>query len=64
MYAAGYAGDFSTALKLFRNSKKDDVTHIEFGNMVLLAILLFHLFTGGSRIRCGRESGRRGGCRG
>jgi len=46
MYAAGYMGDFSTVLKLSRNSKKDNVTYIEFGNIVLLIILLFHLFVG------------------
>jgi hypothetical protein len=46
IYAAGYTGDFSTALKLFRNSKKDDVTYIEFGNIVLPTILLLYLFTG------------------
>ena len=45
MYAARYAGDFSTALKLSKNSKKDNITYIEFNNMVLLAILLLYLFT-------------------
>ena len=46
MYVAGYAGDFSTTLKLSRNSRKDDVTYIEFSNVVLLTILLLHSFVG------------------
>jgi len=50
MYTARYAGDFSTALKLSRNSKKDDVTYIKFGNMVLLTILLLYLFAGVSSL--------------
>jgi presenilin-like A22 family membrane protease len=40
IYAAGYIGDFSTILKLFRNSKKDDVTYIKFGNIVIPTILV------------------------
>ena len=43
-------GDFSTVLKLSRNSKKDNVTYIEFGNVVLLAILLLYLFIGVSSL--------------
>jgi hypothetical protein len=50
MYTARYIGDFSTALKLFRNSKKDNITYIEFGNVVLLAILFLYLFTGVSSL--------------
>jgi hypothetical protein len=50
MYTARYAGDFSTVLKLFRNSKKDDVTYIKFGNIVLPIILLLYLFTGVSSL--------------
>jgi len=50
MYAAGYTGDFGTALKLFRNSKKDDVTYIKFGNVVLPTILLLYSLTGVSSL--------------
>ena len=46
IYTARYIGDFSTALKLLRNSKKDNVTYIKFGNIVLPTILLLYLFTG------------------
>ena len=46
IYTARYAGDFSTILKLSRNSKKDDVTYIKFGNVVLLTILLLYSFAG------------------
>ena len=50
IYAARYIGDFSTILKLFRNSKKDDITYIKFGNIVLPTILLFYLFIGVSSL--------------
>ena len=43
-------GDFSTILKLSRNSKKDNVTYIKFSNIVLLTILLLYLFTGVSSL--------------
>ena len=47
---AGYIGDFSTILKLFRNSKKDNITYIKFGNIVLPTILLLYLFIGVSSL--------------
>jgi len=50
MYVARYMGDFSTALKLSRNSKKDNITYIEFGNIVLLIILFLYLFIGVSNL--------------
>jgi hypothetical protein len=50
IYVARYIGDFSTILKLFRNSKKDNVTYIKFSNVVLPIILILYLFAGVSSL--------------
>ena len=41
IYAARYARDLSSLLKLSRNWKKDEVAYIKYSNRMLYTILLF-----------------------